>query len=252
MPVFLLILWTISQSWLCDTSTLRGVPIKQGRGQMRCMEGSNKGVQHGQHSRSLRFWVRTTTDHGAGAVKTSSVPSALVAHTFPSCPLHQGPAYVTLWLALCLVGSRLVGGADNHQGRKQCTPCAGRFKSMALSLKQEAVGGKCAHAKLLCPSDPPGISARWCLGQDLLNGKPDEVVTVAQCHSPGGLFLGLLGPSANSNSYTQTETMTAPATSKLRTVRLLQWCPWEHSARENQLNSTCTLLVTWATGSGQL
>lgn len=123
---------------------------------------------------------------------------------------------------------------------------------MALSLKQEAMEGKCAHAKLLCPSDLPGISVRWCLDQDLFNGKPDDVVTVAQCHSLGGLFLGLLGPSANSNSYTQTETTTAQATSKLRTVCLLQWCSWEHSACENQLNLACNLLVTWATGSGQL
>lgn len=127
MPVFLSILWTISQSWLYDTSTLRGVLIKQGRGQMRCMEGGDKGVQHRQHSRSLRSWVRTTADHGAGAVKTSSELSALVAHTFPSYPLHQGPTYVTLWLALCPVGSRLVGGADNCQDRKQCTPCMDLF-----------------------------------------------------------------------------------------------------------------------------
>lgn len=177
MPVFLSILWTISQSWLYDTSTLRGVPIKQGRGQMRCMEGGDKGVQHGQHPRSLRF--RGCQDQPC-------------AHTFPSYRLHQGgagPAYVTLWLALSWPGGfQASGRSRNCQGTAR-TPRTDLFYSMASSPKQEAMGGKCAHTKLLCPLVLPGISARWCLGQDLLNGKPDEVVTMTQCHSLGGLFL---------------------------------------------------------------
>lgn len=150
------------------------------------------------------------------------------AHTFPSYRLHQGragPAYVTLWLALSLPGGFQASGRSRNCQGTACTPRTDLFYSMASSLKQEAMGGKCAHTKLLCPLVLPGISARWCLGQDLINGKPDEVVTMAQCHSPGGLFLRLLG--------------------------MLQWCPW-NSARENQLILTCTLRVTWATGSGQL
>lgn len=69
----------------------------------------------------------------------------------------------------------------------------------------EAEGhGRQVHPrKASLPLVLPGISARWCLGQDLLNGKPDEVVTMAQCHNLGGLFLGFLGPSANFNSQVE-------------------------------------------------